>query len=133
MLISNFTKNVGLGNLKPDVDKLGTDNSKNVPTNLSNLNSKVDKYVDKLVPVSVDLSKLSEVVIVTANSTLSAKINEVNNVTRDITNLPTFTNLKAKTNEVKSKTPNITTLDTTTARTTVENKVPSASNLVKKS
>ena len=112
---------------------MGTDNSKNVPTNLSNLNSKVDKYVDKLVPVSVDLGKLSEVVIVTANSTLSAKINEVNNVTRDITNSPTFTNLKAKTNEVKSKTPNITTLDTTTARTTVENKVPSASNLVKKS
>ena len=112
---------------------MGTDNSKNVPTNLRNLNNKVDKYVDKLVPVPVDLRKLSEVVIVTANSTLGAKINEVNNLTRDITNIPTFTNLKTKTNEVKSKTPNITTLDTTTARTTVENKVPSASNLVKKS
>ena len=36
---------------------------KNAPTNLSNLKSKVDKLdVDKLVPVPVDLSKLSDVV-----------------------------------------------------------------------
>ena len=36
---------------------------KNVPTTLSNLKSKVDKSdVDKLVPVPVDLSKLSDVV-----------------------------------------------------------------------
>ena len=36
---------------------------KNIPTNLSNLKSKVDKiHVDKLVPVHVDLSKLSDIV-----------------------------------------------------------------------
>ena len=36
---------------------------KNVPSNLGNLKRKVDKlYVDKLVPVPVDLSKLSDVV-----------------------------------------------------------------------
>ena len=36
---------------------------KNVPINLSNLKSKVDKLgVDKLLPVPVDLSKLSDVV-----------------------------------------------------------------------
>ena len=36
---------------------------KNVPSNLSNLKSKVNKLdVNKLVPVSVDLSKLSDVV-----------------------------------------------------------------------
>ena len=34
-----------------------------MPTNLSNSNSKVDTlHVDKLVPASVDLSKLSDVV-----------------------------------------------------------------------
>ena len=34
-----------------------------MPTNLSNLKSKVDKLdVDKLVPLPVDLSKLSDVV-----------------------------------------------------------------------
>ena len=36
---------------------------KNLPTNLGNLKSKSDKLdVDKLVPVSVDISKLSDVV-----------------------------------------------------------------------
>ena len=36
---------------------------RNIPTNLSNLKSKVDKiHVDKLVPVHVDLSKLSDIV-----------------------------------------------------------------------
>ena len=36
---------------------------KNIPTNLSNLKSKVDKiHIDKLVPVPVDLSKLSDIV-----------------------------------------------------------------------
>ena len=37
--------------------------SQNIPTNSSNLKSKVNKLdVDKLVPVAVDLSKLSDVV-----------------------------------------------------------------------
>ena len=36
---------------------------KNLPTNLGNLKSKLDKLdVDKLVPVSADISKLSDVV-----------------------------------------------------------------------
>ena len=55
-----FAKKVGLDNLKSDVDKLDTEELKNVPFNLSNLKSKVDKLdVDKLVPVLVDLSKVS--------------------------------------------------------------------------
>ena len=47
------------------MDKLDIDQLKNVPTNLSNLKSKVDNLdVDKLVPVPLftDLSKLSNVV-----------------------------------------------------------------------
>ena len=36
---------------------------KNVPTKLSNLKSKVDKLdIDKVIPVPVDLSKLSDVI-----------------------------------------------------------------------
>ena len=35
----------------------------NVPSNLSNLKSKIDKlYVDKLIPDAIDLSKLSDLV-----------------------------------------------------------------------
>ena len=57
---SQFAKKVVLDNLKSDVDKLDTEELKNVPFNLSNLKSKVDKlHVDKLVPVLVDLSKVS--------------------------------------------------------------------------
>ena len=61
---STFAKKVDLASVKSNVDKLDIDKfKKNVPTNLSNSNSKVDTlHVDKLVPVSVDLSKLSDVV-----------------------------------------------------------------------
>ena len=45
------------------VDKIDIDRLKNVWNNFTNLKSKVDKlYFDKLVPVPVDLSKLSGVV-----------------------------------------------------------------------
>ena len=60
---SKFVKEVDLGNLESNVDNLNIDQSKNVPTNLSNLKSKVDKlFVVNLVPVSVDLITLSDVV-----------------------------------------------------------------------
>ena len=43
------------------MDKLGIDELKNTPTNLSNLKCKVDKLdVDKLVPALADSSKLSD-------------------------------------------------------------------------
>ena len=62
---SKFAKKIDLVNLKSNVDKcrLDIDKLKNVLISLSNLKSKVDKLdVDKLVPVPVDLSKLSDVV-----------------------------------------------------------------------
>ena len=142
---SKFPKKVDLANLKSDVDKLDTDQLKNVPSNFSNLKVKVDKLdMDKLVPVPVDLSKLSDVVKngvvikdvynakikniedkipditnLAINTTLNAKINEVKNEIPSITNLTTNTNdLNAKTNEVKNKISNITNLATTTTTTT---------------
>ena len=39
---SKFAKKVDLSNLKSDLDKLDIDKLKNVPSNLSNLKSKVD-------------------------------------------------------------------------------------------
>ena len=45
------------------MDKLDTDKLKSLPTNLSNLKSKVEKLdIDKLAPVPDDLSKLGNVV-----------------------------------------------------------------------
>ena len=131
---------------------------KNVPTDLSNLKSNVDKLdVDKLVPVPVDLSKLSDAVKndvakknvnhakrkniegtipditnLATNASLNAKINEAKAELPSITNLATNDSLNAKINEVKGEILNITNLATTTALTTVENKIPNVSNLVRK-
>ena len=94
---------------------------KNVPTKLSNLKSKVDQLdVDKLIPVPVDLSKLSD-----------ALKNDV--VKKDVYNAK-IKNLNAKTNEVKNKIPNITNLATTITNvlTAIENIITNISNLVKK-
>ena len=108
---------------------------KNALTNLSNLKSKVDKLdVDKLVPVPVDLSKLSDVVKndVVKKDVYNAKIKNIEDKIPDITNVATNTTLNAKINEVENKIPNITDLVTTTALTAVENKIPNVSNLVNK-
>ena len=57
---SKFAKNVDLASLK---SKLNINNLKNVPTDLNNLKRKVVKLDnDILVPVPIDLSKLSNVV-----------------------------------------------------------------------
>ena len=131
---------------------------KNVPTNLRNFKSKIDKLdVDKLIDFPVDLSKLSDVVKndvakkdlynakikniedkipeitnLATNTTLNAKINEVKNEIPSIINLATTTALNAKINEVKNKIPDISNLATTIALIVVENKIPNVSNLVKK-
>ena len=105
---------------------------KNVPTNLSNLKSKVDKLVvDKLVPVPVDLSKLTDVVKYNAvkKDVYNAKIKNIEDKVPDVTNLATNASLDAKINEVKNKIPNITNLATTTALTV---SIPNVSILVKK-
>ena len=55
---SSFALKWNLASLKTEVDKLDIDKLKSLPNNFSNLKSKVDK----LVPVHVDLSKLSNAV-----------------------------------------------------------------------
>ena len=58
-----FLKKTNLAGLKLDFDELDIDKLKCVRSGLSNLKSKQDKLeVAKLVPVFVDLSKLSDVV-----------------------------------------------------------------------
>ena len=125
------------------------DQLKNVPRNLSNLKSKVNKLdVDKLVAVSVDLSKLNDlvkndvvkkdaynakikdikdkiadIIELATTTTLNAKINEAKNEIPSITNLAATAAFNAKINEVQNEIPNITNLATTTALTAVDNKM----------
>ena len=120
-------------------------------TNLANLKTEVDKLqIDKLAPVSVDLSKLSDVVkndVIkkTVYDKLVAKVNNINtsdfvlktNYNTDKTELgkktPDMADFvkEAKLTELENKILDISNLATKTALTVIENKIPSVSNLVK--
>ena len=108
---------------------------KNIPTNLSNFQSKVDKLdFHKLIPVPVDLSKLSDAVKndVVKKNVYNDKIKNIEDKVSDITNLGTNTTLDAKINGAKKEKSSITKLATTAALTAIENKIPNVSILVKK-
>ena len=113
------------------VDRLDTDKLKNVPTNLSNLKSKVAKLdVDKLITDPVDLSKLSAVVKkgVVKKDVYNAKMKHIEDKTPDAPNLTTDTTLNAKINEFKKEIPSITKLATTTALNAKMNEVKNKGN-----
>ena len=79
---------------------------KNVPSNLSISKSKVGTLdVDRLVPVPVDLSKLTDVVKnhVAKEDVSNIKIKNIEDKISDITNLATNTTVNAKMNETKKK------------------------------
>ena len=130
-------------------------------TNLANLKTEVDKLdIDKLVPVPVDLGKLSDVVktdVVKKDvyNKLVAKVNaiplnnidtsrfvlktrydtdksELENKTPDTSGLVKKTDYNTKITKTERKILDISNLATKTALTSVENKIPSVSNLVKK-
>ena len=102
---------------------------KNVPLNLINLKNKVGKLdVDKLIPVPVDLSKLTCVKDdVNKRDVYDVKITNIEDKIPDTTNV----SLNAKINEVKGEICSITYLATTTTLTAVEDKIHNISNLVK--
>ena len=121
-------------------------------TNLANLKTEVDKLnIDKLVTVTTDLSKLSNVVNneVVKKTEYNNQANKVNNVdtSRFISKtkydadklelekkIPDTINLvtKAALTTIEKKIPDLSNLATKTALTFVENKIPDVSNLVKK-
>ena len=82
---------------------------------------KLDIY--ELVLVSVDLSKLSDVIkyVFGKNDVYKAKIKNIEDQIPDVANVATNASGNAKTNEVKGEIPNITKLATTTALIAVEN------------
>ena len=89
---------------------------------------------DKLVPVPVDLSKLSNVVKidVVKKDVCNAKIKNIEDKIPNITNWATETTLNTKINEVKGKIPSITNLATNTTVTAIENEIPNVSSLENK-
>ena len=83
---------------------------KDVPSNFSNLKSKVDKWdAAKLAPALIDLSKLIEVKNrVVKKDVCNAKIKDIGDKIPEITNLATNTTASVKIYEVKNKIPSLT-------------------------
>ena len=126
-------------------------------TNLSNLKTELDKLdIDKLVPVPVDLIKLSDVVkndvvkkgvydklvakvnnIDTSGFVLKTKYDtdksELENKIPDTSGLVKKTDYDAKQTDIEGKIPDVTNLATKTALTTVENKIIMTNILILKS
>ena len=152
----NINVKVDLSNYatKADIKSIShTDTSSfALKTNLADLKTAVDKLdIDKLAPVSIDLSKRSDVVkndVVqkTVYDKLVAKIDDIDTndfvlktkydtdkleLEKEISNVTDFVK-KAKLTELENKIPDVSNLAPKTALTTVENKMPSVSNLVKK-
>ena len=123
---------------------------------MSSLKSEVDKLdIDKLAPVPVDLSKLSDVVrndvvkkdvydklvtkvsnIDTSGFVLKTKYDtdkpQLENKIPDTSGLVKKTDYNTKITETEDKIPHISNLATKTALTTVENKIPDVNNLAAK-
>ena len=103
--------------------------------NLSNVKIKVDELdFDKLAPVPDDLNKVSDPVKnnVIKKDICKAKIKYIKDKISDSTNLGTDTTLNAKLNEIQGEIPSITNLAATTAVIAAESKIPNVSKLVKK-
>ena len=149
--LSNYATNADIKNI------LHVDTSSfALKTNLANLKTKVDKLdIDKLVPVPVDVSKLSDVVkndvvkktnydklvakvdnIDTSGFVLKTKYDtdksELENKIPDNRGLVKKTDYDAKITEIESKIPHVSSLATKAALITVENKIPDVGNLAKK-
>ena len=125
-------------------------------TNLANKKTEVEKLdIDKLAPVAVDLSKLSDVIKndVVKKTVYDKFVIKVNNIDTsdfalknkqqtdktelemkipDTSGLVKRTDYNTKITEIEGKIPNVSNLATKTALTTVENKIASVSNLVNK-
>ena len=149
--LSNYATKVDIKNIS-HADTSGFE----LKTNLATLKTEADKLdIDKLVPVPVDLSKLSnivknDVVKKDAFDKLVAKVNsidtsgfvlktkydtdksELENKIPDTRGLVKKTDYNTKITEIESKMQDVSSLATKTLLTIVENKIPDVSNLVKK-
>ena len=156
----NINVNVDLSNYatKADVKNISHSGTSSfaLKTNLVNLKTEVDKLdIDKLVPVLVDLSKLSDVVkndvvkkdvydklvakvdnVDTSEFVLKTKYDadksELENKISNTSGLAKKTNYDAKIADIEGKISDVSNLATKTALTAVENEIPNVSNLVKK-
>ena len=103
--------------------------------NLANLKTEVDKLnIDKLVPVPVGLSKLSDVVKndIVKKTDCNAKLAEIENKIPDISNLANKNALNTVENKIFDTSGLVKKTDNNTEITKIEGKIPVVSNLARK-
>ena len=131
---SNFALKTSLASLKTEVDKLDTDKLVPVPVDLSKLSNVVKNEVVKKTVYDKLVTKVNN--IDTSGFVLKTKYDadklELEKKTPDVSNLVKKSDYNAKVTEIEDKIPSNSGLAITSALTTVENKIPSLSNLVKK-
>ena len=131
---SSFALKTNLPNLKTEVDKLGTDKLIPIPVDLSKLsdvvkNDVVKRTVYNKLVAKVDNIDTSDFVLKTKYDTEKT---ELENKIPDTSGLVKKINYNIKTSELENKIPDISDLATKIALTAIENKISSVSNLVKK-
>ena len=102
-------------------------------TNLANLKTEADKLdIEKLVPVPVDLSKVSDVVKndVVKKTVYNKLVAKVNNI--DTNAFVLKTKYDTEKSELEKKIPNVTDFVKEAKLTELENKIPDTSNLATK-
>ena len=131
---SSFALKKNLANLKTEVDKLDIDKLVSVPADLSKLSNVVNNDVVKKTEYGNLANKVNN--IDTSRFILKTKYDadklELEKTFFDTSNLIKKSDYNTKISEMAGKIPSITNLATKTALTTVENIIPSTSNLVKK-
>ena len=130
MNLSNYATKADIKNIT-HIDNSGFA----LKTNLSDLKTEIDKLDnDKLVPVPVDLSKLSNVVKndVIKKTAYNTKIAEIVGKIPDISNLATKTSLTSVENKIPDTNSFVKKTDCNTRNADIENKIPDISNLATK-
>ena len=131
---SSFSLKTNLANLKAEVDKLDIDKLKPVSTDLSKLSNVVKNDVAKKVDYNKLVNKVDNIdtsgfVLKTMYDTDKS---ELENKILDTSNPIKRTDYNTKITEIEGKTPDISNLATKTALTAIENKIPNISNLATK-
>ena len=117
---------------KPDIKNISHIDTSSFAskTNLANLKSEVDKLdIDKLVPVPVDLSKLSDVVKndVIKKTVYNTKIAKIEVKIPDISNLAIKISLTSVENKIPDTNSSVKKTDYNTKIADIENKIPDIS------
>ena len=131
---SSFALKTNLASLKTDINKVDIDKLVLVPVDLSKLRNVVKNDVVKKIEYNKLVSKVDNI----DTSRFVLKINydtdksELEKKISDTSGLVKKTDYNTKITEIEGKIPEVTNLVTKTALTTVKNKIPSVSSLVKK-